>query len=243
MLRHHVGRTETLCKFAIRRRKRPSGTETAARLQVAYPSHPLSPELRSLISALPKGFSHIALQGNLSIQIIKLLHRLTTMTRAKSLTKRVDAISAGDTNSLQVEMMRHLGQFDISPLEKNICHFCYLFVEKLCGPSLRRNQEFYQRLRDNVREDTKNSLCSFLSLEGMDAGLSIWGVAILATVTDDIPGSDLSKLLKQLVQRYPMATEWDNKIRTLQEFLFPDKLVEIYRPWWAKEMGEYHSGR
>jgi hypothetical protein len=211
-------------------------------MKLTYPKHPYSPRLCTIIATLPLGFSDIAIDGRISVQVIKLLARLAHAAQDSPLTKNA---SVTEINKMGVDFLSYISQRDVTPLERSLCVLCFMFnIRDGLQSTRNKGQQVFGDFLGNLKNLLKSTAETFMTLEGCTVDLAIWGVAILATVTTveglGLPEEERSEAFTRLVRRYPrMAIYWDETQIRLKRFFFPDAWVEEYHIWWKKEMARH----
>ena len=229
-------RTHALCQFAEQRLRESNAPPVMAEPELTYPSHPFSPQLCTEIAALPLGLSDIALDEKMSEQIITLLCRLSKMTQEVPLTKRA---TTEQIYNMSIDIMMFMSRTSISPLERSICIFTFIFMVRVI-PDRNETQKFYGQFLVNVRRTIKALSRTFLTLDGANYDLAIWGVAMFAIENSPerigLDESERSELFMELLQVHRQAANWKQTSKSLKRFFFLDSWMEEYRTWWNKEI-------
>ncbi|OQV02734.1 Fungal specific transcription factor domain-containing protein [Cladophialophora immunda] len=235
--KYNLAGTHALCSFAEQRLQESSPLAVQPESELTYPKHPFSPQLCTEIATLPRGISDIALDGRISTQIIELLCRLAHMAQETPLTKRA---TTEEIYNVSVDLLTFITRTNLSPLERSVCIFCWLFVLRE-QPDRNESQKFYGQFLDNMRRRIKETATSFMSLEGAKPDYVTWGVAILVVEKSSerigLTEDERAEVFEELIRRHPAARRWKETVKSLKRFFFLDAWVEEYRVWWNKEIG------
>ncbi|OCT51555.1 hypothetical protein CLCR_08336 [Cladophialophora carrionii] len=231
-----------LCQFASERYRQCSAATVKPQIELIYPEHPYSPSLCALIASLPVGFGDIAIDGRLSVQIIKRLARLARAAQDSPLRKNV---SVTEVNKIGIDLLSFMSQRSVTPLERSICVLCFMFnIREGLQATRNKGQQIFGEFLGNLKNVLKTTSETFMSLEGCTADLAIWGVAILTTVSTAeglaLSEEARSETLARLVRRHPRTARYWNEIELrVKRFFFPDAWIEEFHIWWKKEMAEH----
>ncbi|ETI22463.1 hypothetical protein G647_06538 [Cladophialophora carrionii CBS 160.54] len=231
-----------LCQFASERYRQCSAAAVKPQIELIYPEHPYSPSLCALIATLPVGFGDIAIDGRLSVQIIKLLARLASAAQDSPLRKDV---SVTEVNKIGIDLLSFMSQRSVTPLERSICVLCFMFnIRDGLQATRNKGQQIFGEFLGNLKNVLKTTSETFMSLEGCTADLAIWGVAILTTVSTaeglGLSEEERGETLARLVRRHPRTARYWNEIELrVKRFFFPDAWIEEFHIWWKKEMAEH----
>jgi hypothetical protein len=229
-------RTHALCQFAEQRLRESGSPPFMAEPELTYPSHPFSPQLCTDIAILPLGLSEIALEGRISVQIIELLCRISQMAQETPLTRRA---TTEQIYNAAIDLMTYITRDSISPLERSICLFTFVFILRET-PNRNDSQKFYGQFLINLRRRFQQASKSFMSLDGVGLDLAIWGVAMFAMENSlervGLDEGERSDLFEQLLRQHRRAATWKQTCKSLKAFFFLDTWIEEYRVWWNKEM-------
>ncbi|KAH0843504.1 hypothetical protein FOPE_08725 [Fonsecaea pedrosoi] len=240
--KYNLAGTEALYSFALQRMQAASAEAVKPGSELTYPKHPFSPELCTEIATLPHGLSDIALEGRISTQIIELLCRLAHMAQETPLTKRA---TTEEIYHVSVDLMTLITRTTVSPLERSICVFCWLFVLRE-QPDRNESQKLYGQFLVNLRRRIKKTADSFMTLDGAKPDYAMWGVAILvvekSTERIGLTADEQAEVFEELLRRHPPARRWKDTVKSLKRFFFLDAWVDEYRVWWDKEI-ERHRRR
>lgn len=221
------------CNFAIRRRGVPLKTDAAQAYALEYPTHPFSPDLCTKISALPSGFSEMALDRVFSVQVINLLCQFS---------KAFDrGPSAFEWNSfVVVETMRLHTQSQASGLEKSAILLSHTFgryfrdiarLDRGLRTSMHLGENFEQMLLD-----LSKSIFDFSTTPYQD--FVIWGVIVLAAIfhLNGLSESIQDELFEQLFKQFRAARKWDKILSIVNKFFFHQSLVGRLKALWQQKM-------
>ncbi|KAJ9608153.1 hypothetical protein H2200_007141 [Cladophialophora chaetospira] len=233
--------THALCQFAEQRLRGSKVPAVVVEPEFTYPSHPFSPELCTEIAILPLGLSDVALDGKISEQIIALLCRISKMAQDSPLTKNA---TTEQIYNASVDLLTYVTRTNILPLERSICIFTFiLFIRET--PNRNDSQRFFGQFLTTFRQTMTTVSETFLSLDGVNADLAIWGVAMFAIENSPekigLDEEGRSDLFAQLVQMYPQAANWKFTWKSLKRFYFLDTWMEEYRTWWTKEVEKHRK--
>ncbi|OCT53302.1 hypothetical protein CLCR_09997 [Cladophialophora carrionii] len=239
--KYNLAGTHALCQFAEQRLRESGSAPVKAEPELTYPSHPFSPELCTEIAVLPLGLSDIALEGRISVQIIELLCRISQMAQETPLTRRA---TTEQIYNVAIDLMTYITRDSISPLERSICLFTFVFTLRET-PSRNESQKFFGQFLTNLRRRFRQTSKSFMSLEGVGVDLAIWGVTMLAMENSveriGLDENERSDLFEQLLRQCRIAANWNKTCESLKRFFFPDTWIEEYRVWWNKEMEKFRK--
>ena len=192
---------------------------------IDYPSVPFSPELCTVLSRLPSGFSELSLSGRLSTQTMQVLASLSATT--------ISSDSEGfDDSRLDTEIQGMLSALQRLSLMKIASNEQFL----LCGLVAYTFQ--LRRLRAlNLFHDP--SLRAFIRLvpnqEKPDSireqqcmvwiSMSVVGALSLRTIR--MPGTHL--ILDRVFTLYPAMSKWETIEATLKSFFWTPSILEHWR--------------
>ncbi|KIW80904.1 hypothetical protein Z517_03927 [Fonsecaea pedrosoi CBS 271.37] len=240
--RYSVTATEMMCDYAIQRRSRSPKTNITPDSTLTYPTHPFPPSLSKVLSALPEGFSDLALKTRLSIQVIRLLYRMSKTVEKGPAEFPVDT-------SIAVEMMRLSMDSGARPLEKAIVTLSFVFgrflfdvTTKGRGP-VNSSRRTYQSM-----ETTLRTLCQsiFEQLHPIDcAGRDFvaWAVFLLASAGVDygVPASMQRDMLRRLYVSAPAVRCSEAFLEMLRKFLWHEKLMPCAQEMWERTMEQNNT--
>ncbi|KIW73758.1 hypothetical protein PV04_01851 [Phialophora macrospora] len=239
--KYNLAGTHALCQFAEQRLRESNSPPVMVEPELTYPSHPFSPQLCTDIAVLPLGLSEIALEGRISVQVIELLCRISQMAQETPLTKRA---TTEQIYNAAIDLMTYITRDSISPLERSICLFTFVFMLRET-PSRNESQKFYGQFLNNLRRRFQQTSKSFMSLDGVGPDLAIWGVAMLAMENSleriGLDESERSDRFEQLLRQHRKAANWKQTCKSLKDFFFLDTWIEEYRVWWNKEMEKFRK--
>ena len=233
-------RTHALCQFAEQRLKATSAAPSVVtEPDLTYPTHPFSPQLCTDIAALPLGLSDVVLEGTISEQIIEVLCRLSKMSQETPLEKHA---TTQQIYNISIDIMSYFTRVSMTPLERSICLFCFIFIMRET-PSRNESQWFYGQFLDNLRRRVKKISRLFMTLDGVNADLAIWGVAMFAMENSGekfgLDENERSEVFEELIRRHNVAANWKQTSKCVKRFFFVDDWMEEYQIWWTKEMDKY----
>jgi hypothetical protein len=209
---------------------------------LTYPKHPYSPSLCTIIASLPLGFSDLAIDARISVQIIKLLARMAHAAQDSPMTKHA---SVTEINRIGVDLLSFMSQRSVTPLERSICVLCFMFnIRDGLQSTRNKGQQVFGEFLGNLKNALKTTAETFMSLEGCTADLAIWGVAILATVTTaeglGLSQEERSETFARLVKRHPRTARYWGEIEVrVKRFFFPDAWMDELHVWWNQEMAQH----
>ncbi|KIW33056.1 uncharacterized protein PV07_04556 [Cladophialophora immunda] len=231
--RYSVTATEMMCDYAIRRRSRSPKTNITPDSTLTYPKHPFPPSLSKALSALPEGFSDMALQTLLSHQVIRLLYRM-----AKTVAKGPAEFS--EDTSIAVEMMRLSMETDAGALEKAVVTLAFLFGRFLLdvatkGRPVNSSKRTYQSMEETLRALAQSV---FAHLEKAGPGFVAWAVFLLASAGVDygVPDSLQDEMLRVLRLKVPAVSRSQTFLDMLRKFLWHEKLEPCAQELWQRMM-------
>jgi hypothetical protein len=192
---------------------------------IHYPSLPFSPDLCTILSRLPSGFSELCLSARLSIQTMQILASLdgtnTSFASDTSDSSRLDAELQAMLSALQrLSLMR------ISGLEKYLTCGLVAFAFQL--RYLRPLNLFHDPpLRTFIRiipaqekpDSSREQNCMIWTT------MSVAGALALRTIR--MPGTHL--ILDRLFRLYPATTDWDYLEPILTTFFTTPNIIEHWK--------------
>jgi hypothetical protein len=233
--------THALCSFAEQRLHGAAQAAIVAEEDLRYPRHPFSPELCTTCANLPLGLSDIALEGQLSEQVIESLHQLSTIARDNPWTKNATISHIYKTS---VEFMTFFTRDVISYLERSICLFCFIFMVREL-PERNESQKIYGTFLTTSRKRAKKVSEMLLDLQGVNADFATWGVAMFAIDNSSerfgLDESERSEMFHQLFEKHPSTLNWKTTAKYLRRFFFLDKWEDAFRARWAREVDIYRK--
>ncbi|KIX94697.1 uncharacterized protein Z520_09743 [Fonsecaea multimorphosa CBS 102226] len=229
--RYSVTATEMMCDYAIRRRNRSPKTNITPDSTLTYPRHPFPPSLSKVLSALPEGFSDMALKTLLSNQVIRLLYRMTK-------TVEKSPAEFPEDTSIAVEMMRLSMESSASQLEKAIVTLSFAFRRFLSdvtakGRPVNSSRRAYQSMEESLRA-LGQSIFGLFEKAGPD--FIVWAVFLLASPGFDygVPASTRDELLRKLQAKISAVRRFESFLAMLRKFLWHEKLVPCAKETWER---------
>jgi len=198
--------------------------------RLAYPTHPFSSELSSLIAQLPVGFQRVALSQIISIEILRIISRISQIQAILTKTKFRSA-SAAELKYLHVYQPESEFQegFDclrrLPPTSSRLEHCLCLAVMVFTNLSFNviRFGSLWQRLRDGLTHAVLDCVaieCADDCLFWMNL-MAVWSWERRLGLAE--PGQ---RVLKILLAKYPVARTWDGMKKVIGDFFWTDELVK-----------------
>ena len=222
-----------MCDYAIRRRGRSPKTNITPDKKLEYPLHPFAPTLSKTLSALPDGFSDMALKTLLSYQVIHILYRT-----AKIIGKGPTQFPQ-DT-SIAVEIMRLSMESTITALEKAAVTLTFVFGRFLLDASkgvgrINSSTRTYRSMKAPLSALAK-SIFSLAELAGDD--FVVWAVFLLASADKDY---NLSKSLSdatldRLLSRVPAVKRFERFKEMIERYFWHENLAPHAENFWKRMM-------
>jgi hypothetical protein len=225
-----------MCDYAIRRRKRSPKTNITPDNRLEYPTHPFPPALSKLLSALPEGFSDMALTTLLSYQVIKFLYRM-------AITIQKGPAEFADDTSIAVEMMRLSMRPDVSALEQAVVTLSFVFgrflfdttkghyrVSSSTGIRTSPNRT-YVSMKKPLNK-LAGSIFGFVETAGTD--FVVWAVFILSSTTVDygLSRSLQQETLRRLMDTVPAANQLEEFKSMVSRFFWHESLAPRVDELW-----------
>lgn len=201
-----------------------------------YPHIPFNDETLSLVSTLPAGFSAVARQGSLGMDVLQILSRVSR----PGLTLETEA-SPDDHDSPDIFdacSCLHASSSTEHSLEKNLCLALILFSFNVHNPTARAAKITAYR---GSRKELSRSLpfTRHRNMEERNCLIWIWIVLFGSWSLDSNFGHNTFELAQSFFKNFEEAMHWEEVELIMRQFFWHEALGRRWCDSWQEALGNF----
>ena len=192
---------------------------------IDYPSTPFPPDLCTILSRLPSGFSELCLSGNLSTQTMQVLASLAATTTSSS-SSGFDATRLNVEIQAMLSALQRLSIMKIGTLEKYLgCGLvAYAFqLRQLRALNLFHDPTLHNFIKLLPKQERPDSVREQMCMIWLSVAVA--GALYLRTIR--MPNTHL--VLDRVFTLYPTMTDWTAMSTTLKSFFWTPSILEHWQ--------------
>ena len=206
-----------------------------------YPQHPFNEDALSLIKTLPPGFSAVAQQGSLGMDVVQILSRVSKFVESKisSPRSRNEKSPSPDGHDypdiFDVCFCLHSSSATEHSLEKNVCLALILFSFNVHDPDPKTSKITAYR---GSRQELTRSLPFTQQHNVQEQACLLWiWIVLLASwkLEFNLQENDFP-LSQAFFDKFPEAKRWKTVETIMRRFLWYEPLAQVWKASWQEAL-------
>ncbi|KEF61286.1 uncharacterized protein A1O9_02851 [Exophiala aquamarina CBS 119918] len=204
-----------------------------------YPQLPFNPNTLSLVSTLPPGFSAVARQGSLGIDVLQILSRVSRPGSAAGSDASADGHDSPDI--FDACSCLHASSSTEHSLEKNLCLALILFSFNIHNPTARLAK--ITAYRGSRKELTRSlPFTRHRNTDERNCLIWIWIVLFGSWGLDSNFGHNTFELARSFFENFEEAARWEEVESIMRQFFWHEALARRWYDSWQEALGNFQCG-